>query len=48
MSTPLAPHAADQLRAQGLEVLALDLSEFRKAGGGAKCLTLEAYRYDAA
>ncbi len=43
MSTPLAPHTAAQLRAYGLEVVTLDLSEFRKAGGGAKCLTLEAY-----
>lgn len=45
MSTPHVPRLAAQLRLHGLEVIPLDLSEFYKAGGGAKCLTLEAYRY---
>lgn len=31
------------LERAGFNVLALDLSEFAKSGGGAKCLTLEAY-----
>jgi len=44
MSTPRAPKLATELRARGQDVIELDLSEFYKAGGGAKCLTLEAYR----
>ncbi len=43
MSTRAAPRVASLLRAQGRRVVELELSEFRKAGGGAKCLTLEAY-----
>ncbi len=43
MSTRGAKRTAQQLRAAGKRVIALELSEFRKAGGGAKCLTLEAY-----
>jgi hypothetical protein len=43
VSTPQAPRFVEAVRARGKEVVALDLSEFRKAGGGAKCLTLEAY-----
>lgn len=31
------------LEKAGFDVLALDLTEFAKSGGGAKCLTLEAY-----
>lgn len=34
------------LERAGFEVMALDLSEFAKSGGGAKCLTLEAYPAD--
>ncbi len=45
VSTPLARRFIEAVRARGKEVVALDLSEFRKAGGGAKCLTLEAYEY---
>ena len=45
MSTPRAPKLAARLRAAGHEVIELDLSEFYKAGGGAKCLTLESYEY---
>lgn len=32
---------AHHLRQKGLKVIELDMSEFRKAGGGVKCLTLE-------
>jgi N-dimethylarginine dimethylaminohydrolase len=44
MSTTRAPRVAELLCAAGKRVVQLDLSEFHKAGGGAKCLTLEAYR----
>jgi N-dimethylarginine dimethylaminohydrolase len=36
-----APHFADQLAAAGFVPVPVDVSEFRKAGGGAKCCTLE-------
>ncbi|HUJ05135.1 MAG TPA: arginine deiminase-related protein [Streptosporangiaceae bacterium] len=32
---------ADEIRAAGFDVVSVDLSEFRKAGGGPKCCTLE-------
>ena len=32
-----------KLKAAAFDVIELDLSEFAKSGGGAKCLTLEAY-----
>ncbi len=32
---------ADQIRAAGFDVVPVDLSEFKKAGGGPKCCTLE-------
>jgi N-dimethylarginine dimethylaminohydrolase len=48
MSTRRAPRVAEALRALGKRVVELDVSEFQKAGGGAKCLTLEAYRSTAA
>jgi N-dimethylarginine dimethylaminohydrolase len=44
MSTRRAPRVASLLRSLGKRVVELDLSEFQRAGGGAKCLTLEAYR----
>lgn len=34
------PHTAAQIRASGFQVLAVDLSEFAKADGGATCLSL--------
>ncbi len=43
MSTVGAKRVEGELRAHGKRVIALSLSEFHKAGGGAKCLTLEAY-----
>lgn len=36
-----APQFAAQLAARGLEPVGVDMSEFRKAGGGPKCCTLE-------
>jgi N-dimethylarginine dimethylaminohydrolase len=36
-----ARHLADRVRAAGFHVVPVDLSEFRKAGGGPKCCTLE-------
>ena len=36
-----APGFAEQLRAAGFEPVTVDVSEFRKSGGGAKCCTLE-------
>lgn len=44
VSTPNSPKFDAELKKAGFEVLALDLSEFAKSGGGAKCLTLEAYQ----
>lgn len=44
ISTPKAPLFNTALEKAAFEVLPLDLSEFAKSGGGAKCLTLEAYR----
>ncbi len=46
LSTTQAPNFEADLRKAGFEPLALDLSEFAKSGGGAKCLTLEAYKYE--
>lgn len=43
VSTKQAPKFVEDIRALGLNVVELELSEFRKAGAGAKCLTLEAY-----
>jgi N-dimethylarginine dimethylaminohydrolase len=43
MSTTQAPRVAELLCAAGKRVVALEVSEFHKAGGGVKCLTLEAY-----
>jgi N-dimethylarginine dimethylaminohydrolase len=43
VSTHKAPNFHKKLEATGFKVLPLDLSEFAKSGGGAKCLTLEAY-----
>jgi N-dimethylarginine dimethylaminohydrolase len=37
---PISDRLAHQIAARGFEVERLDLSEFYKAGGGAKCLTL--------
>lgn len=37
---PISSELRAEIEAQGLEVLCIDLSEFYKAGGGAKCLTL--------
>lgn len=36
-----APRFAEQLAAAGFEPVPVDVAEFRKAGGGAKCCTLE-------
>nr|WP_207894537.1 dimethylargininase [Tamaricihabitans halophyticus] len=36
-----ATELAEQLRARGYQVLPVDISELRKAGGGPKCCTLE-------
>lgn len=44
MSTDQAPHFCAALEQKGFRPLELDLSEFAKSGGGAKCLTLEAYQ----
>lgn len=43
VSTKQAPNFVADIKALGLNVVELELSEFRKAGAGAKCLTLEAY-----
>lgn len=43
LSTKSAPKFHDALSKAGFDVVPLDLSEFAKSGGGAKCLTLEAY-----
>lgn len=43
VSTLQAPKFHKALEKAGFEVRPLDLSEFAKSGGGAKCLTLEAY-----
>ncbi|MEA2428748.1 MAG: dimethylarginine dimethylhydrolase, eukaryotic [Thermoleophilaceae bacterium] len=37
---PISHGLARRIAARGFEVESLDLSEFYKAGGGAKCLTL--------
>lgn len=39
-----APHLAHQLAAQGFNPVAVDMSELLKAGGSAKCCTLEVHR----
>jgi N-dimethylarginine dimethylaminohydrolase len=44
VSTANAPQFHAALEKAGFEVRPLDLSEFAKSGGGAKCLTLEAYK----
>ena len=36
-----AKDLADQIRAAGFDVMPVDLSEFKKSGGGPKCCTLE-------
>ena len=43
VSTHKAPKFHKELEKVGFTVIPLDLSEFAKSGGGAKCLTLEAY-----
>ncbi|MEX1247122.1 MAG: arginine deiminase family protein [Anaerolineales bacterium] len=43
VSTHKAPKFHNELKKAGFKVIPLDLSEFAKSGGGAKCLTLEAY-----
>ena len=43
LSTLEAPRFRGDLEKHGFNPLELDLSEFAKSGGGAKCLTLEAY-----
>jgi len=43
VSTHKAPKFHKELEKVGFKVIPLDLSEFAKSGGGAKCLTLEAY-----
>ncbi|MCH7663688.1 MAG: hypothetical protein IH859_07450 [Chloroflexi bacterium] len=43
VSTKQAPKFVADVKALGLNVVELELSEFLKAGAGAKCLTLEAY-----
>ena len=43
VSTKQAPNFVTDVKALGLNVVELELSEFLKAGAGAKCLTLEAY-----
>ena len=43
LSTQKVSRFPAALQQAGFDVLALDLSEFAKSGGGAKCLTLEAY-----
>jgi N-dimethylarginine dimethylaminohydrolase len=43
VSTKQAPNFVREVMRLGFNVVELELSEFRKAGAGAKCLTLEAY-----
>ena len=43
VSTKQAPNFVADITRLGLNVVELELSEFLKAGAGAKCLTLEAY-----
>jgi N-dimethylarginine dimethylaminohydrolase len=43
LSTTKVDKFPADLQQAGFNVIALDLSEFAKSGGGAKCLTLEAY-----
>lgn len=43
VSTPEAPKFRAALEQKGFKAFELDLTEFAKSGGGAKCLTLEAY-----
>jgi N-dimethylarginine dimethylaminohydrolase len=43
LSTQHARNFAKNVNSEGFDVVELDLSEFAKSGGGAKCLTLEAY-----
>jgi len=43
LSTKAVNIFPEKLSSLGFEVIELDLSEFAKSGGGAKCLTLEAY-----
>lgn len=45
LSTVQAPRFNQALETAGFQVRPLDLSEFAKSGGGAKCLTLEAYNF---
>ena len=42
-STHNAPKFHGKLEEVGFKVMPMDLSEFAKSGGGAKCMTLEAY-----
>ena len=44
LSTTTAPKFNKELEKANFSVLPLNLSEFAKSGGGAKCLTLEAYK----
>lgn len=44
LSTKQAPKFSQSLRDNGFEVIELEMSEFRKSGGGVKCLTLEHYK----
>ncbi len=44
LSTKNAPKFHDALSKAGFDVMPLDMGEFAKSGGGAKCLTLEAYK----
>jgi N-dimethylarginine dimethylaminohydrolase len=46
LSTVKAPLFSEALAKAGFEPMPLDLTEFAKSGGGAKCLTLEAYKYE--
>ncbi|MEX2161420.1 MAG: arginine deiminase family protein [Anaerolineales bacterium] len=43
VSTHKAPKFHKEMKKAGFKVIQVDLSEFAKSGGGAKCLTLEAY-----
>lgn len=45
LSTMHAPNFTKALEVAGFPVLPLDMGEFAKSGGGAKCLTLEAYSF---
>jgi N-dimethylarginine dimethylaminohydrolase len=44
VSTHKAPKFHKKLEQAGFQIISMDLSEFAKSGGGAKCLTLEAYQ----